>query len=102
MTDDTRGAGIELADTPEVKEASALALEAISEHYESNGHEIGADVDAAHIIALAIAAGQFKANQRAEKAERALTEANLKLIMLTLASDCSIESVRDLRDGEES
>ncbi len=76
MDDDTRGAGIELADTPEVKEASALALEAISEHYESNGHEIGADVDAAHIIALAIAAGQFKANQRAEKAERALAVAN--------------------------
>ena len=104
MADDKRGEGIELADSPEVKEAAALALDAVNDCYECPDgiHLIGNDA-AEHIIALAIAAGQFKANERAEKAENELRVANLKLMMLTLAMDesDSVEDVRDLRDGEQ-
>ena len=77
MADDKRGEGIELADSPEVKEAAALALDAVNDCYECPDgiHLIGNDA-AEHIIALAIAAGQFKANERAEMLRR--KQVNLK------------------------
>ena len=83
MDDDTRGAGIELADTPEVKEAAGLALDAIKECYYEPGDwlEQSANRDAAHIIALSIAAGQFKANQRAIETEGRLRK-ELKIAAL--------------------